>query len=147
MIVSEFLSVLSLMLISSSSKIDENNKTKNYLKDEGKLVDYTNCQYDDEVELCNGVYEYTVNAVVYKALPNLLSNRSRFKEIAIVKYNPDNPSEYVMDSGWNQLMIVGVIMVIIIIIVIIDIVIFVIFINKASKKIKDIKTSSSNFNE
>ena len=99
--------------VSAYSNITDYNQSKNYLEVEGKLVDYENCHYDDGDELCNGVYEYNVNGETYKGSPNLLSNRSGFKKIITVKYNPNNPSEYVMDSGWNILLIVGIIMMVI----------------------------------
>lgn len=107
-----FLVGLAFIGVSLYSNITDNSKSKNYLKTEGKLVSYENCQYDDDGdELCNGVYEYTVNGVTYKGSPNLLSNRSGFKQTATVKYNPNNPSEYVMNSSWNGLLIAGIIIV------------------------------------
>ncbi len=95
--------------VSTYSKIYDNNKSKNYLETEGKLVSY-DYQYD---ELYNGVYEYCVNDIIYRGSPNLLSNPSGFKQTITVKYNPNNPSEYVMDSGWNKSMFCGIIMVIV----------------------------------
>ena len=72
---------------------------------------YVDCQYDEGKELCKGLYEYTVDDVTYNGSPNSLSNRSGFKNITTVKYNPNNPNEYVMDSGWNTLLIVGIIII------------------------------------
>ena len=108
-----FLIGLAFIGISLYSNITDYSKSKNYLETKGKLISYENCKYDDDRgELCNGVYEYTVNGITYKGSPNLLSNRSRFKQTATVKYNPDNPNEYVMNSGWNGLIIIaGIIMV------------------------------------
>ena len=34
------------------------NKTKNYLKTEGKLIDYKNCYYDKGSELCTAEYDH-----------------------------------------------------------------------------------------
>lgn len=117
-----FLIGLVFIGVSSYSNISDNNKSKNYLETEGKLVSYENCQYnDDGDELCNAVYIYTVNGVTYKSSPNLLSNRSGFKQTATVKYNPNNPSEYVMNSGWNGLLIVGIIMVTVVLVIFISI--------------------------
>lgn len=117
-----FLVGLSFIGVSLYSNIVNNNKSKNYLETEGKLVDYENCQYDDNGdELCSGIYEYTVNGITYKASPKLLSNHSGFKQIAIVKYNPNNPNEYVMNLGWNGLLIAGIIMVTIVVIIFISV--------------------------
>lgn len=99
--------------VSLSSIKTDKDKTANYLETEGKLVGYENCQRDsDGDELCNGVYEYTVGDVVYKGSPNLLSNHTGFKQTVIVKYDPNNPSEYSIYAGWNTLLIVGIVMVI-----------------------------------
>lgn len=132
-----FLIGLVFIGVSSYSNISDNNKSKNYLETEGKLVSYENCQYDDDGdELCNAVYIYTVNGVTYKGSPNLLSNRSGFKQNATVKYNPNNPSEYVMNPGWNGLLIVGIIMVTVVLIIFISIKIS---IKKLSEKVNNIK--------
>ena len=113
MIAPWFLCGLAFIGISLYSNITDYSKSKNYLETKGKLISYENCKYDDDRgELCNGVYEYTVNGITYKASPNSLNNRSKFKQTATVKYNPDNPNEYVMNSGWNGLIIIaGIIMV------------------------------------
>lgn len=136
-----FLIGLVFIGVSSYSNISDNNKSKNYLETEGILVSYENCQYDDDGdELCNAVYEYTVNGVTYKGSPNLLSNRSGFKQTATVKYNPNNPSEYVMNLGWNGLLIVGIIMVTVVLVIFISIKIS---IKKPSEKANDIKKRQS----
>ena len=132
-----FLIGLAFIGISLYSSITDNSKSKNYLETEGKLISYENCQYDnDGDELCYGVYEYTVNGVTYTGSPNMLSNRSGFEQTATVKYNPDNPNEYVMDSGWNVLLIVGIIMVSIVTIIFIS---FKLSVKKLSKKANDIE--------
>ena len=77
------------------------NKTKNYLKTEGKLIDYKNCYYDKGSELCTAEYEYTVNGITYLGTSNSENSRSLFKKTATVKYNPNDPSKYVIDSEWN----------------------------------------------
>lgn len=117
-----FLIGLAFIGISAYSTISDNNKTKNYLETEGKLISYDNCEYDEDGdELCNAIYEYTINGITYKGSPNLLSNRSEFKQVATVKYNPDNPSEYVMNAGWNNLLIFGIIMIIVVLIIFISV--------------------------
>ena len=131
-----FLIGLFFIGVSSYSSITDNNKSKNYLETEGKLVSYENCQYDDGNELCSGVYEYTVSGVTYKGSPNLLSNRSGFKQTIIVKYNPNNPNEYVIDSGWNWLLIVGIIMVTVVVVIFISVKLS---IKNSSKKVKNIE--------
>lgn len=132
-----FLVGLAFIGVSSYSNITDNNKSKNYLETEGKLISYENCQYDDDGdELCNGVYEYTVNDITYKSSPDLLSNRSGFKQTAIVKYNPNNPNEYVMNSGWNGLLIAGIIMVTVVVVIFIAVKTS---IKKLSKKVNDFK--------
>lgn len=132
-----FLIGLAFIGVSSYSNITDYNKSKDYLETEGKLINYENCKYEDDGdEFCNGVYEYIVNGVTYKGSPNLLSNRSGFKRTATVKYNPNNPNEYVMNSGWNGLLITGIIMVTVVL------VIFIVVktsIKKLSKKINDIE--------
>lgn len=131
-----FLIGLFFIGVSSYSSITDNNKSKNYLETEGKLVSYENCQYDDGNELCSGVYEYAVSGVTYKGSPNLLSNRSGFKQTIIVKYNPNNPNEYVIDSGWNWLLIVGIIMVSVVVVIFISVKLS---IKNSSKKVKNIE--------
>ena len=117
-----FLIGLVFIGVSSYSNISDNTKSKDYLETEGKLVGYKNCQYDnDGDELCDAVYEYTVNGVTYKGSPNLLSNRSGFKQTTLVKYNPNNPSEYVMNSGRNGSLIAGIIMVTVVSVIFISI--------------------------
>lgn len=136
-----FLVGLAFIGVSSYSSIADNSKSKNYLETEGKLISFENCQYDDDGdELCNGVYEYTVNGVTYKGSPNLLSNRSGFKQTATVKYNPDNPNEYVMNSGWNGLLIAGIIMVTVVVIIFIAVKKT---IKKLSRKVNDIEKDNS----
>ena len=131
-----FLIGLAFIGVSLYSNITDYSKSKNYLETEGKLVSYENCQYDDGNELCSGVYEYTVSGVTYKGSPNLLSNRSGFKQNIIVKYNPNNPNEYVIDSGWNWLLIVGIIIVSVVVVIFISVKLP---IKKSSKKVKNIE--------
>lgn len=111
-----FLIGLIFIGVSTYSHISASNESKNYLETEGKLVSYDDCGS----ELCSAVYEYSVNGVIYKGSPNLLSNRSGFKNTVIVKYNPDKPNEYVINSGWNNLLITGVIMVTVVLLIFIS---------------------------
>ena len=117
-----FLIGIAFVGISSYSMMNDNGKSKGYLETEGKLVDYVDCQYDEDgAELCNGLYEYTVDGTTYKGSPNLLSDRSGFKSTITVKYNPNNPSEYVMNSGWNTLLIAGIIILIVALVIFISV--------------------------
>lgn len=97
--------------ISLYFNITENNRAKGYFKTEGKLVDYDSCQYDDGIETCNAIYEYKVNSIIYKGSPNVLSNRSSFKKTVTVKYNPNDPNEYVINSDLNIFLITGIIII------------------------------------
>lgn len=117
-----FLIGIAFVGISSYSMMNDNGKSKGYLETEGKLVDYVDCQYDEDgAELCNGLYEYTVDGTTYKGSPNLLSDYSGFKSTITVKYNPNNPSEYVMNSGWNTLLIAGIIILIVALVIFISV--------------------------
>lgn len=99
--------------VSIYSTVTDISKSKKYLETEGKLVNYENCQYEsDGNELCNAIYEYTVNNTTYKGSPKLLTSRSEFKETVKVKYNSNNPSEYLIDAGWNTLLIAGIIIIV-----------------------------------
>lgn len=93
--------------------ITDINKSKNYLETKGKLVDFQYCQYDDDIETCKAVYEYTINNTPYRGSPRILSSRQSFSKTTTVKYNSNNPSEYVISSGWNSLSIVGILTLII----------------------------------
>ena len=42
-----------------------------------------------------------------------------------VKYNPDNPEEYVMEAGWNKLQRVGFTIVIIVVVIFVSVKIYV----------------------
>ena len=101
---------LIFIAVSMYSIISDNNKSNNYLKTEGKFVGTSYCTYDDDTELCKPIYEYEVNGKIYRGSPNSLSNH--FKQKVTVKYNSDNPNEYVINSGWHTLLIAGIIMII-----------------------------------
>lgn len=88
------------------SSISEHNKTKGYEKTIAILKDYTNCTYDDGSELCEVIYDYQVNGVIYTVSPSTLSNSSGFEERDTVYYNSNNPSESIMYASWSNLTIV-----------------------------------------
>lgn len=102
--------------------ISDNNKSKGYLETEGTLVHYERYEetFDKEGDasgdpLCTGVYEYTVGGVTYQGSPKQISNKSDFEQTILVKYNPDNPSDFVMDSHWNGLLISGIVMILVVV--------------------------------
>ena len=107
-----FLVGLVFVLMSGSSIMSNNTKSKGMQETQGTLVDYSDCQYEGNVLMCNGVYEYVVDGVSYKGSPSIRGSKSALKETIIVKYNSNNPSEYVMDFGWGIFFVVGVIMMI-----------------------------------
>ena len=88
--------------------ITNNNKAKNYFKTDAKLIKY-DCFYDEEGNECSAIYEYIVDGVTYRVSPNVISNSSGFKQTTMVRYNPDNPNEYVIDFDWSYLLITGII--------------------------------------
>ena len=88
--------------------ITDHNKAKNYFKTDAKLIKY-DCFYDEEGNECSAIYEYIVDGVTYRVSPNVISNSSGFKQTTTVRYNPDDPNEYVIDFDWSYLLITGII--------------------------------------
>lgn len=98
--------------IFSNTLID--NQSKNYLETEGFLEEYNNCQENDKGrELCNAIYKYIVNDNAYKGSPNTKKNRTDFERIIKIKYNPDNPNEYIISANKNGATIAGIIILIV----------------------------------
>ncbi len=117
-----FLAAVAFTGVSAYSIISDNNKSKGYSETVGTLVRYDRREktghkgYTDSGNpLCTGVYEYTVDGVTYQGSPKQISNKSDFEQTILVKYNPDNPSEYVMDSHWNILLISGIVMILVVV--------------------------------
>lgn len=105
------------------SVISDKNKSKDYSETVGTLVRYEQYEGAFDVEneeedsgepLCTGVYEYKVDGTTHQGFPNRISNESDFEQTILVKYNPDNPTEFVMDSHWNALLISGIVMVLVV---------------------------------
>lgn len=72
------------------------------------------------------MYEYKVNGVTYKGSLSLVkSNPEEFKQTLIVKYDSNNPEEYVMEAGWYKLLIVGTIMIIVVVAIFISVKVYV----------------------
>lgn len=126
----------SLIIEGYSNTTAQNNATKNYLETEAKLLDVTNCSYDDGDELCLATYEYKVKGKTYYAYPNYLWSKSKYKDVLIVKYNPDNPSEYVLDPRVDSLLVVGIGFLTMFTIVFIPMIIFLIVLIKRQKRLK-----------
>lgn len=132
-----FLIGTALIGVSAYSVISDNNKTKDYSETVGRLVDYEEYEErfdeeddeeDDEEEdsrelSCKGVYEYTVNGTTYQGSPKRIGKESDFEETISVKYNPDNPSEFVMDSRQETTLIYGIIIILVVTVVFIVIII------------------------
>ena len=107
--------IIGFVFIFSWSLINKPNIDgfNNYLKANGKFLELDNCKYVDNDEMCNAVYEYTVNDVTYKGSPNYYSNRLGFKQDVIVYYNPNNPSEYFIgDTDLNGFKNIGIIIIV-----------------------------------
>lgn len=101
-----FLLGLVFICVSLYSIITDNNKSKNYLETKAILIDYDNVE--NEENSYEAIYQYTVNNVSYEASPNKISSRSGFEHIVTIKYNPNNPEEYVVKNTWNSLLIGGI---------------------------------------
>ncbi len=65
----------------------EDIQSKNYIKTVG-------------IQISEDKYEYTVDGVTYTGSPNLLGRKN--EKTTTVKYNPDNPEEYVMSDFWKK---------------------------------------------
>lgn len=89
--------------------IHEYTQTKGYEKTIATLKDYTNCTYNDE---CKAIYEYQVDGIIYTVSPDLLGNSDAFAKNDTVYYNPNNPSESIIYTGWNISVIIGLILII-----------------------------------
>lgn len=123
------------------SSVDGKN-IENYLETEGRLVDYDmSGKTDDGRTLYKGIYEYKVNGITYKGSPNYSSTiRSDIEENVKVKYNDNNPNEYVIDLGFNiVIFLCGIIAVSIALMIIIPTNIFIIKIFKMTNQDKKIE--------
>lgn len=98
---------LILMAIGTYCSIDEDKSTQGYVETEGNFIDTSVSKRKDA--LYTPIYEYKVNGTSYKASPNLLTNSKDFKQVITIKYNPSNPSEYVISDNWKNLFIKGAI--------------------------------------
>ena len=102
-------------LISGISIITENVKIIGYESTTAKLVDYDDCEIDDGSELCQGVYQFTVDGKTYKAAPNLITNKEAIPTTDKVYYDATNPEENVIKTNlWTQF-IIGIVIIAIVI--------------------------------
>ena len=102
-----------LLLIGSVvySYLLEYNQKKDYDKTVASLTDYVNCEYEEGTEICNAIYEYKVDDVIYTISSDFLADKNAFRTLETVYYNPSVPSEAVIynDTEKNTLTIVGII--------------------------------------
>lgn len=125
---------LVLMGISIYNNYSEDRISKNYSQTSATLIEYENCKYENEMGVC-AVYEYSVNGTIYKASPNFLgSNKYVFKKNINIKYNTNNPREYQIKTGWNDIFYIGLVIEILIIIIYI---VIKLVIKKFKKKVLD----------
>ena len=88
---------------------DEHSKAEGYEKTIGYFVevDYSDCTYDDDEQLCKAIYEYEVNGIRYDVSTSSYSNY--FDDEIEVYYNPNNPSESIIFSPlWTFIVIGGI---------------------------------------
>lgn len=80
------------------------NKTKNeYNQTYATLVEYTDCQYnEDNIEVCNAIYKYEVNNNTYTVSLDLEVVRDVYENNEIVYYDSNNPSESVIYAGMEK---------------------------------------------
>lgn len=100
------------LLVGVGCTIAEKHKAKGYSETEGVLVNFKREESysDDKSDVYyTGVYEYVVNGQKYEGSPKKLSDKDSFKKKVKVKYNPDNPSEYVISADWNVMYIWAII--------------------------------------
>lgn len=93
------------------ANVNERIQSKGYDKTVANFNDYVNCNYEGNVELCEAVYEYKVNGVIYSVSPKKITNRENFNETDTVYYNPNNPSESLIYVGFNSIIVTGLIII------------------------------------
>ena len=96
----KFIAIL-FIIVGGISFIKEYTKAMKYEETIGILENYDSCNENG----CQAIYSYEVNGEKYYASPDLISDS--FKETAKVYYNPESPSENVMNSNWHVLFIGG----------------------------------------
>ncbi len=123
------------MVVGSHFDHAQKEESKDYVETEGRLLDYDNCRYEDGGELCEAIYEYTVDGQTYQVIPKLLSNQSGFQKTVIVRYDPSNPSKSIVEVGFGELFSIGIKgIVIILLMLILGIVVFCIMFRQLKKE-------------
>lgn len=90
-------------------------QAKNYDTTIGTIKNYS-CNSKEE---CHAYYEYQVNGKAYTVSPSMISSKDGFKQTITVYYNPNNPSEAVVDTEWNYIVYVGILIVVIVLAILI----------------------------
>ena len=107
---------LIFLIVGLGNTIAETYKAKGYLETEGTLA-YVKYE-KDKLKVTyksiskggyTGVYQYVVDGQTYMGSPNKVGNSGDIKDKVKVKYNPNNPSEYVISGDWAQMNIMGII--------------------------------------
>ena len=142
-VISGVMIIYGLFLIGNSvySWILENKIKNEYNMATATLVDYTNCEYDeDNNEVCNAIYEYVINNNTYMVSLDLEAIRDVYENSEIVYYNPNNPSESVIYAGTERFLsrIVSVVLGIVMICVAIFVVLFTLANYKIIKEAKKV---------
>lgn len=142
-VISGAMIVYGLFAICSSvySFILENKIKSEYNQTYATLVEYTDCQFDeDNNEICNAIYKYEVNNNTYTVSLDLGVVRDVYQNSEIVYYNPNNPSESVIYAGMERDLarIFGIISGIVMICVAIFIILFTVSVYKTLKESKKV---------
>lgn len=126
--------------ISVHSMTKDNIKASGYEETVARFVDYDDCHSSDGTEVCKGIYEWKVDGETYKGSPDFTSNYGGFKESMKVRYDPKDPSKYVMESSWKVFLIVGICMISFCIVVFIIVNVILYKMSKNSKKDEQVST-------
>ena len=95
-------------VVGETSIKSDNEKSKNYLETMATFVEISDdCIINEEGRFCKAIYEYKVNGDIFKGSPNFRGSGDVFDKTIKVKYNPNNPKEYVMDAGWSTFSKIG----------------------------------------
>ena len=108
--------VLFIIMIGAGKEyIDSSIVHSDYVSATARLVEYTKCDKQGDFEWCYGVYEFNINDKKQQIVG--ISNYTKDnvpKEINI-KYNENNPSEYIMINHGNNPLITVIVSLVIII--------------------------------
>lgn len=99
------------VIVGSIENKNEKEISKDYLEINGILVDYKyvggDGDKDKDKDEYEGIYQYTVDGNDYYVSPSRITNKSAYKDIEVVRYNPKNPSESIIYANWDSLVIGG----------------------------------------